>query len=59
MPICALSRAGQCNSQSGRAHWEGQQQQQEQVKGITELPSSPSSQNTISLLPICMITYQW
>ena len=28
-------------------------------KSITELPSSPSSQNTVSLLLICMIKYQW
>ena len=31
-------------------HWEGQQRQQEQVQSINDLASSPSSQNTISLL---------
>ena len=43
----------------GRAPWEGQLQQQEQVKSITELPSSPSSQSTVSFLPIYIIRYQW
>ena len=39
--------------------WDGQQRQQEQVKSITELPCSPSSQSTVSLLPIRMTRCQW
>ena len=33
--------------------------QKNQVKSITELPLSLSSQSTVSFLPICMIRYRW